>query len=316
MASFLLVAKQVVILFALMGFGVFARKTTLVRDESMDGIVNLLILLVTPCLIVDCFQRPFDPTMLQGLALAFVIAVVAHVAVIAASRLLVRHRDPSTRRPLLLASVFSNAGFMGIPLEQALLGDRGVFFGAVYIVVFNLFMWSWGLKTMSEETATHGNRIRMFVNPGTIGIAAGLPLFLLSCSLPEVVAAPIHQMASLNTPLAMFVIGYTLAGAKLGRVIRMPAVYVSAAIRLLGYPLSVIFALYALRAHLDRDMALALSIASAAPTAAMVSMFAAKFRRDVDTSVALVTGTTLLSVVTIPFVIGFVAFTLFPPVAN
>lgn len=313
MTSFLLVAKQVAILFALMCFGVVARKVRLVRDEAMDGIVNLLILLVTPCLIVDCFQRPFDSAMLQGLGLAFVFAVFAHVAVIVAARLLVRHRDENTRRPLLLAAVFSNAGFMGIPLEQAVLGERGVFFGAVYIVVFNLFMWSWGLAMMSDASAEHGNRIRMFVNPGTIGIAAGLPLFLFSVDLPDIVSEPVHQMANLNTPLAMFVIGYTLAGAKLGRVVRMPSVYVAAAIRLVGYPLAVVFALYALRTHLDRDMVLALAIAASAPTAAMVSMFAAKFRRDVDTSVALVTGTTLLSVITIPFVVGYVAMSLFAP---
>lgn len=302
--NFLLVAKQVAILFALMGFGAFARRVSLVRDEAMDGIVNLLILLVTPCLIVDCFQRPYDPSMLQGLGLAFVFAVVAHIAVIAAARLLVRHRDEDTRRPLLLAAVFSNAGFMGIPLEQAILGERGVFFGAVYIVVFNLFMWSWGLRTMSGEAAMRGNRLKMFVNPGTIGIAVGLPLFLLSVRLPEVVSVPIHQMANLNTPLAMFVIGYTLAGARLGSVVRLPAVYVSAVIRLLAYPLAVVFVLYALRTHLDRDMMLALSIAASAPTAAMVSMFAAKFRRDVDTAVAMVTGTTLLSVLTMPLVVG------------
>ena len=39
--------------------------------------------------------------------------------------------------------------------------------------------------------------------------------------------------------------------------------------------------------------------------AAMVSMFASKFSRDVDLSVGLVSGTTLLSILTMPPVIAF-----------
>ena len=52
-------------------------------------------------------------------------------------------------------------------------------------------------------------------------------------------------------------------------------------------------------------MMLATVIAASAPVAAMVAMFAAKFDRDVDVSVAVVSGTTLLSILTMPVVIAF-----------
>ena len=50
---------------------------------------------------------------------------------------------------------------------------------------------------------------------------------------------------------------------------------------------------------------LALVTAASAPVAAMVSMFASKYERDVDLSVGLVSGTTLLSILTMPPVIAF-----------
>ena len=56
----------------------------------------------------------------------------------------------------------------------------------------------------------------MWVNPGTAGIALGLPLFFCSAKLPDVFGAPVHHLANLNTPLAMIVIGYHLAGARFG----------------------------------------------------------------------------------------------------
>ena len=144
----------------------------------------------------------------------------------------------------------------------------------------------------------------MIVNPGTVGLALGAPLFFLSVKLPEVIAVPVHHMANLNTPLAMIVIGYALAGAEFGKVLRTGAVYVATVVRLVACPLLAIVALYPFRTVLDRNMMLAMVIAASAPVAAMVSMFATKFRRDVDVSVAVVSGTTLLSILTMPVVIA------------
>lgn len=302
MDNLLTVAQQVAILFVLIGGGALMRWTKLLSVASIDGLVNLLILVVTPSLIIDVFQRPFDASMLKGLAIAFVVSALGHVAVIVAARLCIRHPDESVRRPLQLAAVFSNAGFMGIPLEQAILGDEGVFYGIVYVVVFNLFMWSWGLRVMRGPG--RGFSLKMCVNPGTVGIALGLPLFFLSCRLPAVIGTPIHELANLNTPLAMVIIGYCLAGAKFGRVVRTAGVYVATSIRLLVYPLFMIAALYPFRHCLDRSMMLATIIAASAPVAAMVSMFATKFNRDVDVAVSVVSGSTLLGILTMPVVIA------------
>lgn len=286
-----------------MGVGALARRMKLIGDAAVEGCANLLMVVVTPCVIVDCFQRPFEPGMLGSLALAFAIASLGHVVAIAVASAVIRHREEDVRRPLVLAAIFSNAGFMGIPLEQAILGDEGVFYGVVYVVVFNLFMWSWGLSAMRKTGS--GGFIRTILNPGTVGLALGLPFFLFSAKLPSAVAVPVHHVANLNTPLAMIVIGYNLAGARIGRVARIPAAYVAAAFRLVAFPLVVIGAMYPFRGLLDRNMMLAVTIAAAAPVAAMVTMFAVKFRRDVEVSVAVVSATTLASIATIPAVVAF-----------
>jgi predicted permease len=144
----------------------------------------------------------------------------------------------------------------------------------------------------------------MVVNPGTVGIAIGLPLFFASLSLPAILKTPISLLAGLNTPLAMLVIGFYLAGADFRRVVRMPSAYLAAAVRLVVFPLALLALLYPLRSHFPREMMLALVTAASAPVAAMVSMFASKFSRDVDLSVGLVSGTTLLSIFTMPPVIA------------
>lgn len=309
MDNLVLVAGQVGVLFALMAVGAVCRRAKLLDDASVKGVVNVLILVVTPCLIVDCFQRPFDPAWMKALGVAFGVALAAHAVLVLVASLVFRRMRcaEGTRCVLALATVFSNAGFMGIPLEHAIFGDDGVFFGVTYVVVFNLVMWSWGFCVMKGVDVRHfgGKQLRtVLVNPGTVGIAVGLPLFVCSMRLPEVLGEPVRLLAGLNTPLAMLVIGYHLAGAKLGAVLRVGGAYVAAGVRLVACPLALTAAFWFFRDRLDRTMMLSLVTASSAPVAAMVSMFAAKFGRDVDTSVGLVSGTTLLSIVTMPVVIA------------
>jgi len=309
--NFLLVAKQVTILFVLIGAGAACRKAKLVDEFSVRGMVNVLVTVVTPALIIECFQRPFERSMFAQFAIAFVVAAAMHVFLILLSCFSARGNDHAL--PVLrVATVFSNAGFMGIPLEYAILGPKGVFYGIVYVTMFNLFMWTWGVMTMrGKGAAEEGLKLReAFVNPGTIGLCIGFPLFLFSVELPEVVRTPIRMMSELNTPLAMLVIGYFLAGADLKAVLRDHQAHTAAFIRLVASPLILLAFFFAMRAWFDRTMMLALTIAASAPVGAMVAMFASKYRRDVDLAVGLVSGSTIVSIFTMPPIIALAMFVL------
>jgi predicted permease len=260
---------------------------------------------VTPCLIVHVFQRPFEVHLLSGLVWAFGAAFAAHLLGVTAS-FLIRVGDGRRRSVLRYAVIFSNAGFMGIPLEQALFGEMGVFYGAVYVVMFNLVSWSYGLVVMCGSMKDVRMR-SLFINPGTVGIALGLPLFLLSIKLPTILGTPVKMLADINTPLAMLVIGWYLAQADFGAVARAGEAYFTAFLRLVAIPAAVIAGMYAasrIVPGFDRTMAVAIAASSSAPVAALTTMFAARYGRDVPMSVGIVAGTTILSVLTMPVLVG------------
>ena len=305
MQNLLIVATQVCVLFALMAVGCVCRIGGLIGKVAVKGIVNILFFLVTPCLVIHAFQRPFEPSQLRNLWVATLIVLGFHLLLVAIAKACFWRAAESRRCVLQVAAVFSNAGFMGIPLEMALFGADGVFYGVTYVAVFNVIMWSWGYCTMrgKAEKLQFKDMLSIGINPGTVGIFFGIPLFATSTVLPQVLAAPVKMLADLNTPLAMIVIGYYLAGAHFGAVLRSFAAYAVGVLRLVVSPLLLLAALYPFRHSIDRVMALSLITAAAAPVAAMVSMFASKYRRDVDLSVGLVSGTTILSIVSMPPVI-------------
>ena len=306
--SLSLVSKQVGILFALMVVGFLCNRRKLLNAVAIKGVTELLVLIVTPCVIVHSFiQQKFAPSLLGDPGWALAMSVFAHVVGAAVAFLCLRDRDPNRGGVLRFAVIFSNAGFMGIPLEYALLGADGVFFGAMYVVVFNLVCWSLGVAVMCRGMKNVGLRA-LFVNAGTVGVALGLPFFLFSLKLPEVVGRPIQMLADLNTPLAMIMVGWYLAETDFRPVLRCGAAYGVAALRLVAVPLVVIAALVGVRACVPARnpvMAVAISTAAAAPAAALTTVIAARYDKDVSTATSLVSGTTLLSILTMPPIVGF-----------
>ena len=312
-----LVSKQVGILFALMVVGFLCNRRKLLNAVAIKGITELLVLIVTPCVIVHSFiQQKFAVSLLGDLGWALAVSVFAHVVGAAIAFACLHGRDkrdpPASGGPdragvLRFAVIFSNAGFMGIPLEYALLGADGVFFGAMYVVVFNLLCWSLGVAVMCRGMKNVGLRA-LFINAGTVGVTLGLPFFLFSLKLPEVVGRPVEMLADLNTPLAMIMVGWYLAETDFRPVLRCGAAYGVAALRLVAVPLVVIAAFVGVRAcvpTLNPVMAVAISTAAAAPTAALTTVIAARYDKDVSTATSLVSGTTLLSILTMPPIVGF-----------
>ena len=303
--NLLLVSKQVGILFALMSVGFLCNRRRIIDAVALKGLTELLVLIVTPCIIMHSFmQQTFAPSLLGDLGWALVASVFAHVVGSAIAILFFRGGDQRQEGVLRFAVIFSNAGFMGIPLEYAILGPKGVFFGAMYVVVFNLACWSWGVFVMCRGAKAAGWK-SVLVNPGTVGVALGMPFFLFSIKLPDVVGVPVEMLAGLNTPLAMIMVGWYLAESSKLRVESLKCKVGSVKVvvlRLLVVPLAVIGAL---APSFNPVMAVAIATAACAPVAALTTVIAARYDRDVSTATGLVAGTTLLSILTMPPIVGF-----------
>jgi len=310
--NLLLVSKQVGILFALMSVGFMCNRRRIIDAVAIKGLTELLVLIVTPCIIMHSFmQQTFAPSLLGDLGWALVASVFAHVVGSAIAILFFRNGDQRQEGVLRFAVMFSNAGFMGIPLEYAILGSKGVFFGAMYVVVFNLACWSWGVFVMCRGAKAGGWK-SVLVNPGTVGVAFGMPFFLFSVKLPDVVGVPVEMLAGLNTPLAMIMVGWYLAESLKCKVEGIRGFSFSAlkvvVLRLLAVPLAVIGALACTRAFIsdfNPVMAVAITTAACAPVAALTTVIAARYDRDVSMATGLVAGTTLLSILTMPPIVSF-----------
>lgn len=299
--SFWTVAQQVLVLFLLIGVGFVCGKAGLLRESAVKCCADVVLYIAFPCVILQSFMRPFSPDMLKGLLLAALVSLLVHAGSIAAAQIVFRDKDEARRQVLRFCTVFSNAGYMALPLQQALLGETGVFYGAAYVAVFNIVLWSYGLLIMSgDKKALSGKKLAL--NPGIIGLVLGLAVFVFSPPLPAFLTEPIRHLANLNTPLPMLIIGFYLAQTDLRRALRDGRAYVAVALRLVILPLASLGLM--LLCGLRGALLVACTIAVSAPTAAAATMFATKYGQDKLLSVNLISVSTLLSVVTMPLIVS------------
>ena len=208
MDAMLTVVSKVLVMLIMIAVGYLITKKGLLTERGAAEITSILIRVVTPCLIIDSFLSGGDLEPLE-LLLATVISALAIVLSILLSLPAFRKEPPERRKVLRFAIIFSNAGFMGIPLVQGIVGEKGVVYGSFFIAVFNVICWTYGYRMMNSS-AKVSLRTVLF-NPGIIGLVIALPLYFLGVELPAVAAEPIGFFSDLNTPLAMLVIGSYIA---------------------------------------------------------------------------------------------------------
>ncbi|MBE6767738.1 MAG: AEC family transporter [Ruminococcaceae bacterium] len=299
--NFLTVGTQVLVLFLLIGVGVVCTKAKLLSAAAVRCMADVVLYFATPCVIIRSFQRPLTAALMKDLGVAALAAVGVHLLGIALAHLLCRDKEESRRAVLRFGVVFSNAGYMAIPLQQAILGDDGVFFGAVFVAVFNIVLWTYGVGVMSGGVKALSLR-KVLLNPGLIGVTLGLFFLLGGITLPTVIASPVSHLANLNTPVPMLIIGYYLAGANIKEALRDRSAYLTIALRLALIPLITLGVLWV--CGIRGTVLVSAVIGASAPVATATTMFAAKFDRSPTLSVNLVVLSTLLSAVTMPLIVG------------
>jgi malate permease and related proteins len=304
--AFFTVLFQVVVIFILMAAGFLLFKTGILDDHSCRSMTRMLIYLVSPVIIVYSFQIKLTPELMHGLEVSALSAVGAHVAGIIITQLLfARHpADRSRRSALKYAVVYSNCGFIGIPLLTALLGTKGVFYASVYIGVFNLFTWTHGVMVFTGKPDRRALR-GIVLNPNLMALAVGLMLFAFSVKIPTLLYDSMGYIFNMNTPLAMIVIGARMAQTDMRTIFTDKLVWPGVLLRNFAMPVLMLMLLHL--AGVSGPLLTACLIPVCCPVGGNTVLFADLFGSEVTFATKVMTVSTLLSVLSIPAVVYLIS---------
>lgn len=297
MDSAIMIFYQIVRMFFMMAVGwVLARRRTL-DEQTTARLSDILLMVATPCTLITSFHQPFSSEKLSGLIISFGLSVAAYLIAIVSARLLFR----SHKRIEHFSVVFSNAGFLGIPLVSGVFGAQAVFYLAPFIACFYLFAWTYGVVVISDDR----RQIRLkkiLTNPCILSLFLCILVFLMPVKPWAPLMEAISSLGSLNTPLAMLVLGAYMAKGRLLDMFRDRRVYYVSFCRLIVVPLLIVL-LFALVPDRFNEIRSIILIGAAAPVGVLAPIFAQMFGLDSRYGAQIVSVSTIFSLFTMPLIL-------------
>lgn len=301
----------------LIAAGVLAGRRAWIRPGAVKDLSNLVFLLLTPALLF----RTMSQVRLEELDFKPVAAYFVAVVLLFGGILLVQGFNRRSAM-MALAGTFSNTVMIGVALINLLFGAEGLVTLLTLVSVHALVLLTTAtllleMAVQRERTADRGalGQLRWtlrtlakalrstLLHPVPLPILLGLAFAQTGLSIPEVIDKPLALLANAFAPLALVLVGVTLAFTPVGRYWR--GALMLAGVKNLLHPL-LVWALCQLFGLEGLPMTV-MVVAAALPIGANVFLFSQRYgvaEELVTASVAVSTGMALLSLTAVLMVMA------------
>lgn len=300
-----IITYQMLALFLLLVTGYIAYKTHVTNDGAIRNLTSLVLNVSLPAQILVSFLsnrgKVSNLTLLEVTGISLFCYLVYFL--VAAVFLAVTRAPKKQWGTYTFMLIFGNVGFMGYPVIQAVFGIEAMIYAVIFNVIFSFVVYSLGIVLIGGKKAGKFNP-RLLINTPMVVAVISLGLFFTSVPLPEYLTDALNYLGNLTTPLAMMILGGTIAKMKLKELFDDWRVYVFTVFRLVLMPIAVLVAMNLLheQQYLIRGTAVVLA---ATPVATNATMLAIQYDGDVQLISKGIFFSTVLSVVSIPIVAMF-----------
>ncbi|NLL39869.1 MAG: AEC family transporter [Clostridiales bacterium] len=295
------IISQMAVLFIILAIGYCLNKLKILDSNSNKLLTKLVLNIAMPCTII--YSVLSRKNGVSGRDTAFFMLMIlltfaiAFVLVIPLPRLLRNQKEDSGLYRYL--TVFGNVGFMGFPVAMSVFGEESAFYVALFNIPFSLLAFSVGIMMISGS----GGEInpRLFINPSLIASVLAILIFFFKIPIPVIITKTAGQLGQLTTPVAMLVIGSTLAAIPPSEVFRQWRLYPVSFVKLIVVPL---ITWLVLRILIDDPLMLGVLVVLAGmPTATSATMICMEYGGNEKLASKGVFITTLFSMITIPLLV-------------
>jgi predicted permease len=302
--NFLSLLNTVITLALVMAAGFIGSKLNVVDDVASKKLSLLILRIGQPFLILSSILGVESSK--ENLALGFktlLIGFAIHIFIaIVAFGVCAGYKHFNEKKLSEFAIVFGNVGFMGFPILESLYGAKGLFMGVFIVISFNILLWSLGIFILGRGRSDMKLTIKkVFINFGTVPSFIGLIVFISGIRLPDFVYSTASYLGSLCTPISLIITGALLAKKKPAEIFLAPKIYFVSFVRLIVIPLLI--CTVAKLIGFDYDYIMFLTVVTAMPCAAIISMLAELYDINPGYAAQSVGTSSLLSIATMPCVL-------------
>ncbi|MBO5224202.1 MAG: AEC family transporter [Clostridia bacterium] len=307
--AFFIMLKNVAVFVALAMPGFILVKTKLLSQEHSGVMSKFLMYVGLPFMIVTSVVNKvvFSPSTLAVIGVAVAVGVVFTLLAFFMSKpTVLMEKDAKKQGMMRFCSVFSNNGFLGIPLAAAVFPSQPTVVLVVIIIniITNVMLYTLGVYAVTGDGKSM-NIKKALINPVIIAFIVGVVINLTGVVqyVPEINTFSTH-FSSVVTPLSMTILGMKMGSVKISSLFLEIRTYYVSALKLIVYPVIIVALMLLCKTlcvpFINTEFVLGIFMAFSMPTAGLASAFADTYDGDGEGAVKYTLNSTILSVITIP----------------
>ena len=297
--AILTVFFQMLSLLIMIGAGWFMARKGMMDEHTNTQMSKMIVNVFNRMLMISSAAGSVGLIPLSTIVLVGLIAIGMFAILIAAGMILspLFERQPDQKKIFQMMFVFSNLGFIGIPVVGSILGTQHVVYVTEFLLLYTIVFYTYGVALMDGKFSL--SSLKAMVNPGLISGLAAVLIIVLNIPLPGFLMTAVTYLGNVTSPMALVAVGFALAHTDPKRIFCQPKLYVFSVVKLLALPL----------VRLATDDAALLSVCMVMfgmPIGNMPLILGNQKGIDGSTCSAAIILTTILCVFTIPVLLALV----------
>lgn len=295
--SSLVVLQQMGVIVILVAVGVYLYKKQVVDNTVSQRISVIVMDICNPALILASILSGNVTASHRDLIIAMILGAIFYFGLVILGMLLpiILRAEKDKRRFYNLMTVYTNVGFIGIPVARAILPDNAILYVIVCNVMYSLLFYTHGITVLSN--GKEKMNLKNVLSPGTIMAVVSLVVCWFKFTPPLIIANSISYIGNATVFLSMLLLGVSIARSDITKGFKEVRIWAYIVIRMVLLPIAMFFILRAVGC--EPITVLGFCLMACMPVGNLPLIQSEKIGEDTELLSSAITVSTIVSMATI-----------------
>ena len=314
-----IILQQMGVICILVAIGIYLYKKQVIDDRTSQKLSTIVVDVCNPALILGSILSGNMTATHSDLLVAIALGAAFYVILVILGFVIPRilRSESYNRKYYNLITVYTNTGFLGLPIAKAILPANAILYVIVINIFYSLFFYTHGMAILhsgidrdKENTGTekHKHPLLAVFNIGTMMAVLSLVVFWFELTFPPIISSTIEYVGNATVFMSMTLLGVSIARSGFVKSLKNVRIWMYIVIRMIIVPVIFVAVMYV--TGFNTDSTLAVCLMAAVPAGSLPLITAEKMGQDTEILSSSIAMTTFMSVFTITAIMSVVSFLL------
>ena len=316
-----IILQQMGVICILVAIGIYLYKKKVIDDRTSQKLSTIVVDVCNPALILGSILSGHMTATHNDLLIAIALGAAFYVILVILGFVIPRilKSEPYNRKFYNLITVYTNTGFLGLPIAKAILPANAILYVIVINIFYSLFFYTHGMAILHSGIRSGNNRITdtsageqnhkhpllAIFNIGTMMAILSLVVFWFEITFPPIISNTIEYVGNATVFMSMTLLGVSIARSNFFKSFKNIRIWLYIVIRMIIVP--VIFVAVMYFAGFNTESTLAVCLMAAVPAGSLPLITAEKMGLDTEILSSSIAMTTFMSIFTITAIMSVVS---------